>query len=143
MDHFTPIASTVGGLLIGLSALLLLKFSGRLAGVSSIVSGLVYLVPGEILWRLLFLAGLVAGAGACYAILGGGPVSRPGIPVPLLVVSGVLIGAGTSFAGGCTSGHGVCGLGRLSRRSLVATITFMVAGALTVYVVRHVLGIES
>lgn len=138
MENFTPISALIGGLLIGASATLLLWLNGRLAGISSIANGLLAWSKGDVAWRLLFLGGLVAGAAAYYAVAGGAPVSRESFPPWLLAAGGVLVGFGTSLGSGCTSGHGVCGLGRLSLRSLVATIVFLVAGIATTFVVRHV-----
>lgn len=129
-----------GGLLIGLASAGLLLLNGRVAGISGIYAGLFEPRPGDRAWRALFIAGLVAGA-ATVALL------RPGTfqfdvvrPPALILAAGVLVGFGTRLANGCTSGHGICGVSRFSPRSLVATATFMAAGALTVFVVRHVLG---
>jgi len=141
MANFTPVSALVGGLLIGGAATLLLWLNGRIAGISNIANGLLEWKPGDLLWRLLFLGGLVAGAGVFYALFGHVPVARPNFPVWLLGAGGVLVGFGTSLGSGCTSGHGVCGLGRLSVRSLVATMIFLVAGIVTTYVVRHVFGV--
>lgn len=141
MENFTPLSGLAGGLLIGGSAALLLLLNGRIAGISSIASGLLEWKPGDLLWRLLFLGGLVAGAGLYYVAFGHVPVPRPDFPVWLLGIGGVLVGFGTSVGSGCTSGHGVCGLGRLSVRSLVATLIFLVTGIIATYVVRHVFGV--
>jgi uncharacterized protein len=142
MENFTPVSALVGGLLIGSAATLLLWLNGRIAGISNIANGLLEWKPGDLLWRLLFLGGLVAGAGVIYALFGGAPVVRPSFPAWLLGIGGVLVGFGTSLGSGCTSGHGVCGLGRLSVRSLVATLIFLVTGFATTYVVRHVFGVS-
>jgi uncharacterized membrane protein YedE/YeeE len=141
MGNFTPISALAGGLLIGAAASLLLWLNGRIAGVSSITSGLLAWKRGDILWRLLFLGALVAGAGLYYASFGNAPVARVNFPGWLLAAGGLLVGFGTSYGSGCTSGHGVCGLGRLSLRSLVATIIFLVTGIVTTFVVRHLLGV--
>ena len=141
MENFTPVSALVGGLLIGGAATLLLWLNGRIAGISNIANGLLDWKRGDLLWRLLFLAGLVAGAGVFYALFGHAPVARPDFPARLLVIGGVLVGFGTSLGSGCTSGHGVCGLGRLSMRSLAATLIFLVTGIVTTYVVRHVFGV--
>lgn len=141
MENFTPVSALVGGLLIGGAATLLLWLNGRIAGISNIANGLLEWKRGDLLWRLLFLAGLVAGAGVFYALFGHAPVPRPDFPAWLLAIGGVLVGFGTSLGSGCTSGHGVCGLGRLSMRSLVATLIFLVTGIVTTYVVRHVVGV--
>lgn len=137
MSDFT--VPLLGGLLIGTSATLLLLCNGRIAGISGIVWGA--LVGDDARrWRWLFIAGLVVGALACH-ILTGIAVPSPGASDPLLiVVAGLLVGFGTKLGSGCTSGHGVCGLGRLSVRSLVATLTFMTAGIFTVFIVHHLVG---
>ena len=141
MGNFTPVSALAGGLLIGTAAALLLWLNGRIAGVSNIINGMLAWKDGDILWRLLFLGGLVAGAGAYYAMFGHVPLGRPNFPGWLLAAGGLLVGFGTSFGGGCTSGHGVCGLGRLSLRSLVATVIFLATGILTTFVVRHLFGV--
>lgn len=140
MESFTPIASTVGGLLIGLAAAGLLMFHGRIAGISGIAGGIFRRQEGDIAWRIMFLVGLLAaGAGWSYF--------RPedyvfGIErsTTALVVAGLLVGVGTQLGSGCTSGHGVCGIGRLSKRSTVATGTFMLTAAITVFIVNELLG---
>lgn len=141
MTEFTPIASLVGGLLIGLSAALLLVANGRIAGISGIAGGLLTGPSrGDVLWRLVFLVGLFGG-GAAMAMLN---VSLFRVQIDrstlALVAAGLLVGFGTRLGNGCTSGHGVCGVGRMSRRSLVATFTFMATGMATVFVVNHLLG---
>jgi uncharacterized membrane protein YedE/YeeE len=140
MEHFTPYAALLGGSLIGLSACLLLLATGRIAGISGIVAGLLVPTPDGKLWRALFVAGLVAG---CLATRMAAPDGTEVVMIasaPSLAIAGLLVGFGTRVANGCTSGHGVCGIARLSPRSIAATITFMVSGALTVFVVRHVVG---
>jgi uncharacterized protein len=137
--HFTPWTSLAGGILIGLSAALLLLLNGRVAGISGIVGGLLRPAPGEVAWRAAFVAGLVF-APAIYALFTRLPVPTIEAGYPALVLAGLLVGAGTRYGSGCTSGHGVCGLSRLSPRSLVATLAFMGAGFLTVYVGYHLLG---
>ncbi|HEY8153316.1 MAG TPA: YeeE/YedE family protein [Myxococcota bacterium] len=140
---FTPLAAIVGGVLIGIASSLLLLASGRIAGISGILgSALRPLCPDRV-WRLLFLIGLPLGALAASAILGRGPAPRMAASAPVLVLAGLLVGFGTQLGSGCTSGHGVCGLARRSKRSLVATLTFMLTGAVTVFVVRHLLGSAS
>jgi uncharacterized membrane protein YedE/YeeE len=141
MDTFTPISALAGGVLIGASASLLLLLNGRIAGISSIAGGLVSGRRADIPWRLAFLAALVAGAALYYGLFGNAPVGRLHFPGWLLAVGGMLVGFGTSMSGGCTSGHGVCGLGRLSGRSLVATLVFLATGIATTFVVRHVFGV--
>ena len=126
-----------GGVLIGLSATLLLWLDGRVAGVSGIFNGVLFPAPGDVTWRLAFLVGLVAAAGLYMAFVPGAPVPRGAFPRVGLVVAGVLVGFGTRMGYGCTIGHGVCGLGRLSTRSLVAVVTFMATAIATTFVVRH------
>ena len=141
MHNFTPLSALAGGVLIGASAVLLLWLNGRIAGISSIAAGILDWRRGDVLWRLLFLGGLVAGAGLFYALFGDAPVARAEFPVWLLGLGGLLVGFGTSLGSGCTSGHGVCGLGRLSVRSLAATVVFLVTAIVTTFVVRHVFGV--
>lgn len=135
---FTPLASTVGGVLIGLSAGLLLLFTGRLAGISGILGG-AFLGKGDRGWRLAFLGGLLTG-GAALMAFAPGSFSLPPSSKLAVVVAGVLVGVGTQLGSGCTSGHGICGLPRLSLRSLVAVLTFIATGALTVVLVRQLGG---
>ena len=140
MENFTPGSALVGGVLIGLAASMLLLINGRVAGVSGILRNLLKPVAGDVAWRLAFIAGLVAGP-LLYAFLGNAVVIELRASLPLLVVAGAIVGFGTSMGSGCTSGHGVCGIARLSTRSILATITFMSCGVLTVYFARHVLNI--
>jgi uncharacterized membrane protein YedE/YeeE len=130
--HFTPGAALVGGLIIGLAAAVLVLGTGRIAGISGIVGGLLLRPRGDMDWRIAFLIGLM-GAPVVAALLGH-PV------VPEIAAGWGEVGIGTRYAGGCTSGHGVCGLSRGSVRSLVATLSFVTAGIVTVFVVRHVFG---
>ena len=135
---FTPIASLLGGALIGLSAVLLMWATGRIAGVSGIVSRLFPPYEDrEFAGRLAFAAGLVAAPVLVRLATGTWPVQTIAAATPVLIVAGLLTGFGSVWGSGCTSGHGVCGLSRLSVRSLVATIGFMVAGIATVFVMRH------
>ena len=136
--------AAVGGVLIGIAATLLLLLNGRLAGLSGILKGVIFPAAqkGELLWRLLFLFGLISGAAIIFLLNGNQPVPRPNFPPLLLVAAGLLVGFGTSMGSGCTSGHGVCGLGLLSWRSFLAIITFMVVAILTTFVLRHVIGIH-
>jgi uncharacterized membrane protein YedE/YeeE len=134
--HFTPWASLAGGLLIGMAAAMLLLLNGRIAGISGIVGGLLTPRRMDIGWRLAFLAGLFA-APLAMGMLGQTIVPRIEAGFGTLVVAGLLVGAGTSYGAGCTSGHGVCGIARLSPRSLAATAAFMLAGIITVFIVRQ------
>ncbi len=138
-DAFTPWSSLAGGVLIGLSAALLILGSGRVAGISGIVGGLLKPGGADTTWRLAFLGGLLS-APLLWRLFAALPEAQPVAGGGLLVVAGLLVGIGTRYGSGCTSGHGVCGLSRLSPRSLVATLAFMGAGFVTVYVVRHLLG---
>lgn len=140
MHHFTPWTALLGGVFIGLSATLLWWLNGRIAGISGILAQALSPSASERLWRWLFLLGMVAGAGVYVWITDTAAAqTRSGFPVWLLVAAGLLTGFGTSMANGCTSGHGVCGLGRLSLRSLVATLTFLAVAIVTTGVVRHLL----
>ena len=134
--HFTPWSSLAGGMLIGAAAAVLVLLSGRIAGISGIVGGLLRPVRGDIGWRIAFVGGLI-GAPLVYAFAAALPTPRIDAGTATLAVAGLLVGVGTRYGAGCTSGHGVCGLSRLSPRSLVATLAFMGAGFATVFVVRH------
>ena len=137
-NNFTPWASLAGGLLIGLAAVLFLMFNGRIAGVSGIVGGLLNFNRGDISWRIAFVAGLVLSPLAL-VLVSPMPKVQINTSYPLLIVAGLLVGIGTRYGSGCTSGHGVCGLSRRSPRSIVATIAFMLAGFITVYIFRHLI----
>ena len=141
MENFTPVSAAAGGALIGLGAALLLFLNGRIAGISGIVYGTLQRPGEDTLWRILFIAGLILGAAAVTTTTQLPFVPRTGFSPALLIVAGLLVGFGTRIGSGCTSGHGVCGLARLSPRSLVATITFVATGAVTVFIVRHVVGV--
>lgn len=140
MEQFTPLSSTIGGVLIGLSASALLLCAGEIAGISGICGNLLSRRPGEGWWRASFLAGMVLAGLVVAAFWPAAFVSTTGNGLLVLFVASVLVGFGTRLGNGCTSGHGVCGLSRLSARSLVATLTFMLTGAGTVFVVRHLIG---
>ncbi|MBP0447805.1 YeeE/YedE family protein [Roseomonas sp. SSH11] len=137
MDNFTPVSAAVGGALIGLSVALLWLASGRIAGISGIIGGLIKPQSGEVGWRIAFLVGLI-GAPLVYAIIQGAPPLSIEAGYGTLILAGLLVGFGTRLGGGCTSGHGVAGLARLSRRSITATGLFLLAAALTVFLARHV-----
>lgn len=141
MTEFTPLASTTGGMMIGLSAVLLMLWEGRIAGISGIASRLLppYLdkaFPS----RLAFVIGLVAAPLVMMVVTGAPVVQTVSSNIPLMVAAGLLVGFGSVWGNGCTSGHGVCGLARLSTRSMVATAVFMTVAFITVFVVRHVIG---
>lgn len=140
MENFTPVSALIGGGLIGLAAAVLLLFNGRIAGISGIVGDLLRPVGGDWGWRVAFVLGLIAGP-LVYQLIAGRILSVTiDAQLPILIVGGFLVGFGTNLGSGCTSGHGVCGIARLSPRSIVATAVFMAAGGLTVYVSRHVVG---
>jgi uncharacterized membrane protein YedE/YeeE len=140
MVNFTPLASLTGGILIGLSAAAMLLFNGKIAGISGIFAGVLRPVKADTLWRVCFMAGLVAG----------GMILRLMLPLAFqfgavrsvgsLAVAGLLVGFGTRLGNGCTSGHGVCGIARLSARSMIATATFLASGTVVVYAVNHLFG---
>lgn len=137
-ENFTPWSALGGGLLIGLAAAAFILLNGRIAGISGILGGLLTPRRSDILWRVAFIAGMLA-APLLWAMTASLPPIEINAGYPALVVSGLLVGIGTRYGSGCTSGHGVCGLSRLSPRSLVATLTFMAAGFIMVYIVRHLL----
>jgi uncharacterized membrane protein YedE/YeeE len=126
-----------GGVLIGLAATLLLWSTGRIAGISGILDGSLRPQRGDLLWRLAFLAGLVVAAGAYMLFVPGAPQPRTDFARGTLIVAGLLVGFGTRLGNGCTSGHGVCGIGRLSPRSLAAVLTFIAVAMATTYITRH------
>lgn len=136
MENFTPLTSTIGGLLLGVSSAIVLLFNGRIAGVSGIAGGILRWRPGEIIWRSLFVIGLI-GAGAVYYQLSpeafAFTIDRS---VPTMAVAGFLVGVGTHFGNGCTSGHGICGMSRLSKRSFVSVAVFCSFAALTVMITQ-------
>lgn len=137
MENFTPFSALGGGALIGISVTLLLLFNGRIAGISGIMNGVFFAPKNDRLWRLIFLLGLVLGAVIFQLVRPDFNIPRQHYPLFLLGAGGILIGIGTRMSGGCTSGHGICGIANLSIRSLIATLTFMVAGMITVYIIRH------
>ena len=138
-EHFTPWASLAGGILLGIASSLFILVNGRILGISGILGGLIRPRAGDSAWRIAFLLGLFA-APLLYAALAGPSVARIDAGWGMVVAAGLLVGWGTRYGSGCTSGHGVCGLSRLSPRSLVATLAFMGTGFATVYGVRHLLG---
>jgi uncharacterized protein len=139
MENFTPVSALIGGLLIGASAALFLVLNGRIAGISGILGGLLHPARSEIGWRLAFLAGLFI-APLVYVAFGALPPVELDASLPILIVAGLIVGFGTRLGAGCTSGHGVCGIGRGSPRSLAATVVFMATAIATVFVTRHLIG---
>lgn len=138
--NFTPWAALTGGALIGLAAGMFVLLLGRIAGISGVLGGLLSPAKGDISWRVAFILGLVASP-VLFGFFSAPPTPRIDAGWGALVLAGVLVGVGTRYGSGCTSGHGVCGLSRLSPRSLAATLTFMGAGFATVFLIRHVFGI--
>jgi uncharacterized membrane protein YedE/YeeE len=132
-----PWLSLIGGITLGVSATLLLMMNGKTAGISGILNGLLTPKKGDYSWRLLFVVGMIAGGILSMGVIGIAPPDLQGISLPLLVIAGALVGIGTRLANGCTSGHGICGLGRLSTRSIVATCVFMFVAGVTVFVRLH------
>ena len=139
MHNFTPWMSLMGGLMIGLATALFLVFNGRIAGISGIVGGLLKPISGDIAWRVAFVTGLVLSP-VVFSFAAPLPQVTIEASTPVIILAGLLVGMGTRYGAGCTSGHGVCGLSRRSPRSIVATVAFMFAGFVTVFVVRHVIG---
>lgn len=143
MENFTPYSAFAGGILIGISVTVMLYFNGRITGVSGIISELLTPKAGEWLWRLVFIFGLIFGSFLFVYLFPGFYTPRTDFPVSLLIIGGLLVGFGTKLGSGCTSGHGICGLAQLSTRSLVATVVFMFSGAVTVYIIRHIMEMTS
>lgn len=137
MDTFTPVSALIGGALIGLAATILILFNGRVAGISGIVRGIFFGEKNEKRWRFVFLIGLLLSP-FIYSFFAPLPPLEISTNFTKIVVAGLLVGFGTRLGSGCTSGHGVCGIARLSRRSIVATLVFMAAAIVTVYLTRHV-----
>ena len=139
-NHFTPWASLIGGLSLGVASAVFILINGRILGISGILGGLLPPKVGDIGWRVAFLLGMLAAPTVFMALAPAGLASEPRIDAGFwtVIAAGLLVGSGTRYASGCTSGHGVCGLSRLSPRSLVATLSFMGAGFFIVYIVRHI-----
>lgn len=140
MEGFTPVLSFIGGVLIGLAAIALLFSNGRIAGLSGIVGGVLRPTAGDILWRATFLAGLLAGALLILRLYPESMQIRIDVSDPAVILGGLLVGLGTRIGNGCTSGHGVCGVGRVAPRSMVASAVFFGFAVVTTYSVRHILG---
>ena len=139
-NAFTPWSALAGGMLIGLATAMFVLLNGRIAGISGVLGGLLKPLAGDLLWRVAFIAGLIV-APLAYTLVSVVPAVQIDAEYGALIAAGLLVGAGTRYGAGCTSGHGVCGLSRLSPRSLVATLVFMGAGFVTVFVMRHLLNI--
>jgi uncharacterized membrane protein YedE/YeeE len=139
MSNFTPILSTVGGALLGLSATTLLMLNGRIAGAAGILGGALLPKNGDVAWRVLFLFGLIFG-GAALAFVRPESFGVSPRPVALVVAAGLFVGIGVRLANGCTTGHGICGISRFSKRSVVATMTFITVAAATMFVCQHMVG---
>lgn len=142
MQNFTPISALLGGGLIGLSAVLFLWLNGRIAGISGIFHGLFPFHKEDFFWRVLFILGLVSGSLIYYLLPQIQFTPRTHYPIPLLLFSGVLVGIGSRLGSGCTSGHGVCGIARMSKRSFIATMIFFLFGLLSTYFIRHIWNIS-
>lgn len=138
-QHFTPWLSLLGGILIGVAASLLLVFNGKIAGISGIIGKLLLLPSNDIAWRISFLTGMVM-APVAYRFVIHAPIIALETNLWLITIAGLLVGFGTQYGSGCTSGHGVCGISRLSPRSIIATLVFMLIGFITVFVTRHIIG---
>lgn len=140
MTEFTPVLSLLGGALIGLSAVLLMAFHGRIAGMTGILTGLLPPVASDWVWRAAFVGGAVLAPVLLLGLTGYTVPYESAVPMPWLILGGLIVGVGVFFGSGCTSGHGVCGMARLSPRSIAATGVFMVTTAATVFIIRHVIG---
>ena len=141
MENFTPVSALIGGLIIGGAATLFLWTMGRVAGISGILAGLLRLDKSNFSWQLAFVLGLILGP---FVVSEFGPGIVPvtiDANIPMLIVAGLLVGVGARLGGGCTSGHGVCGIARFSARSMIATAVFMTVAAVTVYITRHLIGL--
>lgn len=139
--EFTPILSLAGGLLIGTAAVLLMGLMGRIMGATGVLTGVI--VPQgwpDWSWRIAVILGMISGPVAIFALTGQMPVVQVPVSLPLLILGGFLVGIGVTYGAGCTSGHGVCGMARLSPRSIAATVTFMFATCVTVFIIRHGIG---
>ena len=137
---FTPWMSLAGGLLIGLASVLLMLFNGRIMGATGIISGAIF-GGYDRWWRVALLAGMICGPFLVLAATGAWPAIQVPVSKPMILIGGFIVGVGVTLGSGCTSGHGVCGMARLSPRSIAATLTFMLTCALTIYIIRHVIGL--
>jgi uncharacterized membrane protein YedE/YeeE len=139
--EFTPGPSLLGGILLGLAAALYVHLHGRILGISGIISGLLHPKVGDVIWRLAMVSGLLSSPFWTAWLFDMHPIQVIDADWMAVIIAGVLVGFGSAYGSGCTSGHGICGLSRLSPRSLVATLSFMLAGFITVFVIRHLIGI--
>ena len=139
MENFTPVSGLIGGLLIGLSAVLMILLNGKIAGISGIVGGLLARKGSEVGWRVVFIVGLLLGAFIYILATGGALPVNIQASLPVMVIAGLLVGFGTRLGSGCTSGHGVVGIARFSKRSIVATVVFFATAVITVFVTHHAL----
>ncbi|MBM7035716.1 YeeE/YedE family protein [Vibrio ulleungensis] len=139
MSFTIPWESLFGGMLLGVSATILLLINGKIAGISGILAGLLAKKPNDFSWRLIFVAGLIGGGALASTFFGADIPTSYSSSTPLLIVAGLLVGVGTKLGNGCTSGHGICGMGRFSKRSIVATMVFMLAAAMTVFFRLHLI----
>ena len=140
MNNFTPISAIIGGILIGIAAVILLLFNGKILGVSGIVSRAIFKPILQSIWSWVFLLGVILGAAVYRFIFPGQLMIVIEASPPVLILAGLLVGFGTRLGSGCTSGHGICGIARFSKRSVVATGSFMLFGMMIVYLMKHVLG---
>ncbi|GHA57273.1 membrane protein [Amylibacter ulvae] len=137
---FTPYVSLFGGVLIGIAAVLMMLMHGRIFGATGILAGAIFERGQEQVWRILVIVGMITAPAIYLLIAGRMPTIDVPITTPAIIIGGFLVGVGVTFGAGCTSGHGVCGIARFSPRSIVATITFMIAAIVTVYIIRHIIG---
>lgn len=139
MSFTIPWESLFGGMLLGVSATILLLINGKIAGISGILAGLLAKKPNDFSWRLIFVSGLIGGGALASTFFGADIPMSYSASTPLLIIAGLLVGVGTKLGNGCTSGHGICGMGRFSKRSIVATMVFMLAAAMTVFFRLHLI----
>ncbi len=143
MENFTPLSALLGGALIGTAATLMLWINGRITGISGILGGVLFPVKTDAVWRVLFILGLLCGA-LLFMLIRGAPIESIPQATPLLsILAGFLVGFGTRLGSGCTSGHGICGIARVSKRSFAATLVFMLTAIVTVFLTRHIIGAMS
>jgi uncharacterized membrane protein YedE/YeeE len=138
LNSFTPWSALIGGLILGFAALIFILVNGRITGISGILGELLIPIKGDVLWRVAFIAGLIM-APSIYRQFAALPPIQINASYPILIIAGLMVGIGTRYGSGCTSGHGICGISRLSPRSFVATAAFMAAGFITVFIIRHVI----